>query len=412
MRDLMIHDVNLFDSTDGSVSPRRSVLVRQGLIDWVGPVSAEPEVEGVLVLDGRRRTVLPGLLNGHVHLVADADGVDPFPEDLEWGVARAIVAARDTLRTGVTTVRDCGSLNGLAIKVAEMVSSGLVEGTRIHAAGQVITMTGGHCHFMGRQVDGPWAVAAAVRAEIHAGADFIKIMSTGGVLTKGSSPEHIAFEQSELEQAARIAHNAGKRITSHAIGVAGAKNAVRAGIDSVEHAIHVDDELIELALANGTYIVPTLNAVDRNARNADGVASWMHEKVRHLLEASESGFRRLVDAGVRIAAGSDAGTCFNPHDEFPRELELMVRFGMSPAQALVAATRSAAENFGVWESLGSLEVGKIADLLLVDGDPTSQIRAVRDVVAVVKDGVVAVDALGGGATSPGLTTSQELPANH
>ena len=179
--------------------------------------------------------------------------------------------------------------------------------------------------------------------------------------------------------------------------MAGAKNAIRAGIDSIEHAIHVDDELIELALEHGTYIVPTLNAVDRNARNTDGVAAFMHDKVRHLLEASETGFRRLIEAGVKIAAGSDAGTCFNPHDEFPRELELMVRYGMTPAQALVAATMTAAENFGVAQTLGSLELGKIADLVLVEGDPTADIGAVRDVVVVVKDGAVAVDARPPGA---------------
>jgi imidazolonepropionase-like amidohydrolase len=389
MNDLVLfHDVSIFDALKGITAANQSLIIEGNTIGWAGPVSAEPAVEGgARVVDGTGSTLIPGLLNCHTHLIGDGDPVDPFTTDLEWAVARAVVAARQTLEGGVTSVRDCGSLNGLAIKLAVMVEKGLIPGPRIFAAGQVITMTGGHCHFFGRQADGPWEVAKAIRAELLAGADFIKIMATGGVLTKGVSPHQTAFAPAELQMAADITHNAGKRITSHAIGAAGVKNAIRAGIDSIEHAIFVDDEIIELALEHGTIIVPTLQAVEREQAHSHLLPDWMRPKAEMVGEASAGSFKKLVDAGVKIAAGSDAGTPFNLHQDFPRELALMVEYGMTPAEAIKAATVTSAENFGVSDTLGTLEVGKLADMLLVAGDPAQDIALLQTAItAVIKDG--------------------------
>ncbi|GAA2003985.1 amidohydrolase family protein [Brevibacterium samyangense] len=483
---LLVHDVTLFDSVIARPTgrPHMSLLVEDGRISWIGPAAEAPlppgtEVPGadhgpgagdpastgdreapgdpagasgadsvgtpvpavdppagastgeMTVLDGRGRTLLPGLFNNHVHLVGDGAEAARSGQTFTPSVVEATIQAYENLRielaSGVTSARDCGSLEGIAIDLARLLEDGTpvvpigavrarsageagaagaestkgtgtsatggptpLRGPRLQAAGRVITMTGGHGHFMGRQADGPWGVAQAVRAELAAGADFIKIMATGGVLTKGVTPLQTALSVEELRAGADEAHNAGKRITAHAIGGQGVKNAITAGIDSIEHACFMDEEAIDMALEAGTIIVPTLIAVQSLVEHGDAVPEWMCRKVLMESEASVSSFAAAVEAGVRIACGTDAGTPFNPHTETPGELELMVRFGMDPAQALVSATRVSAENFGVADELGTLEVGKLADLLLVEGDPTREISALRDVAAVVKGGDVVV----------------------
>jgi imidazolonepropionase-like amidohydrolase len=394
---LLISSVAVFDGTGGPLLPEHSVLVEGDRISWVGPAAQAPEVLGARVVDGTGRTLLPGLMNNHVHLGADVAESARSGDTLAGSVVEATVHAtnnlRETIATGVTSVRDCGSVEGFAIEVRDLVERGVIPGPRVQAAGRVITMTGGHGHFIGRQADGPWGIAAATRAELKCGADFIKIMSTGGVLTKGVSPLQTALHVEELAAAVAEAHNAGKRITSHAIGGQGVKNAILAGLDSIEHACFMDDEAIQLALDRGTIIVPTLIAVRRIADNGDSLPAWMYEKVMLEAEASERSFRAAVAAGVTIACGTDAGTPYNPHGELPGELELMVEFGMTPVQALVAATSTSAVNFDLADELGTVAEGRLADLLLVEGDPTTSISAVRDVVLVLKGGAVAHGAL-------------------
>jgi imidazolonepropionase-like amidohydrolase len=249
-------------------------------------------------------------------------------------------------------------------------------------------MTGGHGHFIGRQADGPVGTAQATRAELAGGAHFIKVMATGGVLTKGVHPNQTALQLDELTAVAREAHNAGRRVASHAIGGQGIKNALRAGIDSIEHGFYLDEESLDMAVSQGAFLVPTLIAVNRIVDNPDKIPAWVVEKAE-----SESGHHResfvaAVRSGMKIAAGTDAGTPFNPHGELPTELELMVEYGLSPTEALVAATRNAAENIDLLHEVGTLEVGKLADLVLLGSDPTADISAAHDVVMVVKEGTV------------------------
>jgi imidazolonepropionase-like amidohydrolase len=256
-------------------------------------------------------------------------------------------------------------------------------------------MTGGHGHFIGREADGVDAVRRAVRAEIKEGADFIKVMATGGVLTAGVDPNNVALLPEELAVVAQEAHNSGRRATTHAIGNAGIRNALLAGIDSIEHGMHLDDDTLQLALDRGAFLVPTLLAVSRivEAGVANGVPAWVVEKAEDQLQHSRDSFVAAVRSGMKIAAGTDAGTPFNPHEDLADELALMVGLGLSPMQAVVAATRNAAENLDVLHAVGTVEVGKRADLVLVDGDPTADITAVSRVVLVAKDGVVVRDDL-------------------
>lgn len=394
----LIHDTTVFNAVDGQLKHHHSVAVENEKISWIGPSDQAPAFPAENIRDGRNRTLFPGLMNCHVHMIGDgeeaAESGSAFSDSPIYGTVQAVQNMRKTIATGVTSVRDCGSIDGLAIEMAKIVASGMIPGPRVQAAGRVITMTGGHGHFMGRQADGPWGVAAATRAELHAGADFIKIMATGGVLTLGVTPHQTALHVQELEAAVAEAHNAGKRITSHAIGGQGVKNALAAGLDSIEHACFMDDEAIEMAINRGTIIVPTLIAVNRIVTNGDTLPGWMYEKALSESEASESSFRAAIAAGVKIACGTDAGTPFNPHTEVPAELALMVEFGMTTTQALLAATTVSSENFGLENELGTIEVGKRADLLLVDGNPVDDIRAVRNVVLVTKDGTFARDDLG------------------
>jgi len=390
---LLVSHVDVFDGTGRALLRDRNVLVEGDRITWVWPADDAPDVPGARVVHGARRTLLPGLMNGHTHLGSNVAESARSGDTLAGSVVVATVHATNNLReaiaTGVTSVRDCGSVEGFAIEVRDLVEQGVIPGPRVLAAGRVITMTGGHGHFIGRQADGPWGIAAATRAELKCGADFIKIMSTGGVLTKGVSPLQTALHVDELAAAVVEAHNAGKRITSHAIGGQGVKNAIVAGLDSIEHGCFMDDEAIQLALDHDTIIVPTLIAVRRIADNGDSLPAWMYDKVMLEAEASERSFRAAVAAGVTIACGTDAGTPYNPHSELPGELELMVAFGMTPTQALVAATSTNAANFGLSGELGTVEAGKLADLLMVEGDPTEKISAVRDVALVLKGGEVA-----------------------
>jgi imidazolonepropionase-like amidohydrolase len=387
----LLTGVSVFDGTGSASVPGQAIAVEGRRIAWMGPQDQAPSFAAEKIVDGQGGTVIPGMINCHTHVANDGDG-DLFAQvqadSLPISTVRGVKNLEIALMSGVTTVRDCGAADNLAIELSKAVEDGMIRGPRIRAAGRVITMTGGHGHFIGRQADGPVGTAQATRAELAAGAHFIKVMATGGVLTKGVHPNQTALQVDELTAVAREAHNAGRRVASHAIGGQGIKNALEAGIDSIEHGFYLDDESLEAAVSQGTFLVPTLIAVNRIVENGDKIPRWVVEKAE-----SESGHHRdsfvaAVRSGMKIAAGTDAGTPFNPHGELPTELALMVDFGLSPTDALVAATRNAAENVDLLHEVGTLEVGKLADLVLLAGDPTADISAARDVVMVVKEGVV------------------------
>ena len=393
-RPIVIRNVTLVDGTGAAPAPDHAVIVEGRRISWIGREAQLPEGSYGLAVDAQGGTAMPGLINCHVHLTNDGSP-DLFGQvardSVTTAALRGYLNLQLTLESGITSVRDCGAASSIAIDLARAVEDGLVPGPRIRAAGRVITMTGGHGHFIGREADGPDGVRQATRAEIKEGAHFIKAMATGGVLTPGVVPTQTALQQDELEQVAREAHNAGRRAACHAIGNEGIKNAIRAGIDSIEHGFYLDDEALELALDHGTFLVPTLIAVNQIVNNGKTgtMPDWVVEKAESESGHHRESFAAAVKSGMKIAAGTDAGTPFNPHTYLAQEIALMVEYGLRPMDAIVAATSSAAENLGLAPQVGTLDVGRLADLIVVDGDPVADISAVGRVRFVMKDGTVA-----------------------
>lgn len=397
---MLIRNGRVFDGVDGSLSePGWAIRVEGERIAWIGPEDRAPADE--VVVDARGGTILPGLIDGHVHLAHDGVGdlaAQVRDDTPAMATLRASRSARLTLHSGVTTVKDLGAADNVVIDLGRAIERGLVPGPRVVAAGRVITMTGGHGHFIGVEADGVDAVRRATRGQLKLGAGTIKAMATGGVLTVEVKPTQPALLRSELEAIVEEAHHAGKRVSTHAIGREGIENAILAGVDTIEHGFYLDEELFALAIERGTYLVPTLSAVTGivdGGPHGECAPRWVRDKASIELQRSREMFRNAVECGMKIAAGTDAGTPFNPHDRLIGELVQMVDIGLSADRTLLSATRDGAENAGLSESIGTLEVGKLADLIIVDGDPLADIEAMRELCFVMKGGEVYRDDRGG-----------------
>ena len=386
-----------------------SLAIRFGILHTN---TGEPLRNGVLTIEGGRiaaigsdvpdgaRTLetaalVPGLINCHAHHEASGEAQTTSVFVLTTPTQRAYVCtenARKALRSGVTAVRDLGSTENLSIDLRDAITAGTVEGPTIVAAGRAICMTGGHGWFIGRQADGPWDVRKAVREQRMAGADCIKFIATGGVLTKGAVPGIEQLSEEELRAGIAEAHVHGMHCAAHAIGTGGIKNAIRAGIDSIEHGHLIDAEGIALMVERGTRLVPTLSAVDRivSAGPEAGMPDFVLRKAREIAVNAYANLRAARAAGVKFAGGSDAGTPFNYHDEYWREFELMVdELGMEPREALRVATADAADLIGV--DRGRLQPGAVADLVLLDADIDSDAKPLRAPRAVIKAGAIAFE---------------------
>jgi imidazolonepropionase-like amidohydrolase len=336
--------------------------------------------------------VVPGLINAHVHLEMSGESQTMSVFVLTTPVQRTLTAAanaRKTLLSGVTTVRDLGGTENIAIEVRDAVNAGTIVGPTVLSAARAVCMTGGHGHWIGREADGPLDVVKAVREQRRSGADCIKFIATGGVLTKGAVPGIRQLDEDELRAGIDEAHVHGLRCAAHAIGSAGIVNAVRAGIDSIEHGHLVDDEGIALMVERGTYLVPTLAAIRCILEGGEdaGMPDFVLRKAREIAEHATNNLRKALAAGVTFAGGSDAGTPFNYHEDYAYEVELMqAMLGMSPREALRATTLHGAALLGVRR--GTLAAGEVADLVLLRDEIESDARPYRNPLATVRSGVV------------------------
>jgi imidazolonepropionase-like amidohydrolase len=377
----------LLDGTGAAPVTDAACWLQGGRIAYAGPAGGLPgAAAGVPARDFPGATLLPGLIDVHVHLVASA-GPD-LAADVPAGEAErtlvAVANARRQLDAGVTVVRDLGATGGEVVQVARAVAAGTVPGPRILAAGPAITMTGGHIAYLGRVTDGVDAMRAAVRANLALGADCIKVVATGGVLTRGIGPREAAYTQPELDALVGEAHRLGLTVAAHAIGEGGVAAALRAGVDSIEHGMFLDQAAIELFLASGARYTPTFSA-PHGILAGPNVPGWIKERARPAAEAQVASFRAAVAAGVPVVAGTDAGTPDNPHGGVAHEVAFMVEAGLDVLVAVRAATAEAADLLGMPDR-GVLREGAAADVLVAAGDVCADVAALARPAAVYQDG--------------------------
>ena len=382
MKSLAIRPVRVIDGT-GQTIERATVVIRGTTITAVGSDRDFSLPRGTTKIDGRGLTLLPGLIDCHVHLClgAEPDVVDTIAkEPPALTLLKSSQAARHTLGAGFTNVRDVGSRDHSIFTLQRAIDAGLVPGPRIVAAGLAICMIGGHARFIGQEVEGVQQVRAVVRAQIAAGAAVIKVIASGGVLTPGTSPDQAQMTVEELQAAVEEAQRAGRKVAAHAHGSSGMKNAIRAGVHSIEHATLMDEEAAAMMKQQGVFMVPTLSALATTAacRLGCGVPDSVRDKAKALTKHHAVSFKNALRDGIQIAMGTDAGTPFNFHGENAQELERMVAFGMSPMQAILASTSAAARLIGLQGQVGTIEKGKLADLLLFEGNPLRHIDLLRD----------------------------------
>lgn len=365
---------------NGEIINNTTIVTSNGLISKILPTAEAKNLEGQRI-DTTGCTLLPGLIDCHVHLTFDAS---PNPRLTMQDKSHAQITletltnARKTLQAGVTSVRDCGGKSYIEFAVRDAIKRGEFDGPTILAAGQVVCMTGGHGEWFGCTADGPQEIIKAVRQQLKAGSDFLKIMATGGVTTECGDPEDAHYTEEELRAGINEAKRFRKRSASHAQGCTGVLNAVRAGISSIEHGFYLDQECIDAMLKNGTYLVPTLYAVGKILNGkSDGVPESMIAKTARHAEQHINSILAFYKAGGKIAMGTDSGVPLTPHGDNCKELAAMVEIGMSPKDVLLISTRNAADLMGL-DSVGRIEEGCQADLLVVKGNPLEDMRMVSD----------------------------------
>ncbi|MCA0901265.1 Xaa-Pro dipeptidase [Microbulbifer agarilyticus] len=362
-------------------------------------VTANGEVpEDAIRLPGT--TLVPGLMDMHVHLTGDAH-THGYRRLAVSSVRSALTGAKNariSLDKGFTTMRNLGAGGYADVALRDAINDGDIPGPRLFVSGPSIGITGGHCDnnllpveydaVGGGVADGPWAVRAKVRENLKYGADLIKLCATGGVMSKGTEPGAQQLALEEMQAAVTEAHNRGTTVAAHAHGTAGIKAAIRAGVDSVEHASFLDKEAIRLAKKHGTVLSMDIYVTEYILSEGEkaGILPESLEKERRVGGKQRESFRYAVEEGVKMVFGSDAAVY--PHGQNARQFSRMVTFGMTPLQALQASTINAAELLGKQEDLGSIQVGKLADLVAVPGNPLDDISVMENVQFVMKDGEV------------------------
>lgn len=394
----------VLDVDKDRVIPDGFVLVAGGKIQsWGNRVDLPTLSPETAVLSFPQQTLIPGLINSHAHLCVPSGG-QPFylKQSDEMALLTAVRNMRRELLSGVTTVRDCGDQNGVLFALRKAVTRGILDGPRFVLCGPPLTMTGGHAHFLGGVADGPAEIARMVRRRIADGADFIKLIGTGGG-TPGTHPAHASYSREELAAAVSAAHRLDIPVTVHCRGIPGIVNALEAGVDQIEHAcferpdgsLSFDPKLVRRMARGGICVTPTIQLyrdvqVHLKKKAADNSLNAAEEKrlagLPGVIESKLKALRGFLAAGVTVVAGNDAGLPYTGFGCLWQELDAMMSGGMTAMQAITAATRAAARTMGMEDRIGSIQPGKQADLLVVDGDPTTDIAALSRVRLVMLAG--------------------------
>ena len=405
---VLIHAGRLLDRPGRAPRGPSTVIIRNGKIEAVRDGHVAPDgYPGATLIDLRDRFVLPGLIDCHVHLDSDRAGQEGLLEGLTqsdpYFAYEAAWNARKTLEAGFTTVRNLGDSGGVTLALRDAIAAGKVPGPRILDAGQGISATSGHSdgtlglnpqiaeHMSEENLcDGPESCRRAVRMQVRRGVDVIKIMTTGGVNSRIGAGLGKQMFDDEAKALIETAHLYGKKVAVHAHGADGINLALKYGADSIEHGTLLDEESIRLFLKTGAYYVPTLSTVngylERLARDPNAYLPEVRAKIEWRISITGKALEQAYRRGVKIAFGTDAGV--SKHGRNADELELMVKHGMPPAQAIKAATVNAADLLGIAGEAGSIEPGKRADVIAVTGDPLSDVTVLKRVSFVMKDGKV------------------------
>lgn len=393
----------LVDVVGAKVLGDQVIVVQGERITAVGPAASTPVPAGAQVIDLNDETVLPGLVDAHTHLTGDPKlhgyqslGVSDIRAAL-FGAHAADV----TLKAGFTTVRNVGASGFGDVALRDAIDAGEINGPRMRVAGYALGIQGGHCdnnllphdfHYVEAGVaDGPWAARAKVREMAKYGADTIKICASGGVLSKGDEPGAQQYTLEEMKAIVEEAHKLGRKVAAHAHGASSIRDAILAGVDSVEHASLIDDEGIRLARERGTFLVMDIYNDDYILQEGAraGMLPESLAKEKALGQLQRDNFRKALRGGDKMAFGTDAGVY--PHGDNARQFRYMVEYGMTPMQAIQAATINAAELLGWKDRIGSLSNGKFADIIAVRGDPTADATVLTRVNFVMKGGAVIKD---------------------
>jgi len=399
-QNMVIKGATILDVTNGDMIKNHVVIVKDGRIDAVSPARSTDIPKGIEVIDLQGHTLLPGLIDMHVHLTSGGGyhGYERLKLTDERRAILGVVHAKQTLMAGFTTVRNVGAGSFGDVALRDAINDGDIPGPRMLVSGPPIGITGGHCSdnnllppeygISGEGVaDGPWAARTAVRRNIKYGADLIKTCSTGGVLSKGTKVGAPQYTVEELTALIDEAHSRGLKVASHAHGAEGIINALIAGADTIEHASFINDEGIRLAIENDAALSMDIYVTEYilGEGASAGILEESLEKERMTGATQRSNFRKAVEAGATIVYGTDAGVY--PHGQNAKQLSRMTRFGMTPLQALQSATTVAAEVMGLGYEVGKIEAGYAADFIAVNGNPIEQIELLEAPTADIKGGV-------------------------
>lgn len=385
----------LIDGTGHEPVSDAALLIEDDRIAWVGPAKEMPAAGQALEAhDLSGRTVIPGLIDAHVHVCWN--GRESVPElvrqDRDALLLEAVATLRRILLSGTTAVRDIGGQDYMEMALRRAVEDGHFPGPRMRTSGKIITMTGGHAHFVAREADGIDELRKAAREQIKAGADNIKLMATGGVATPGQDVQASQYTVDEMAAAIEAAQAMGRTTAAHCHGAQGIKNAVKAGIDSIEHGSYLDEEAADLMLARGAALVLTLGVANPDPAEASPAAQAEMERMKGPLEMLRPRVRQSAalarEKGLLIGSGSDAGgNPLAPHDfSMASELAELVEHGFSPLEALSMVTGNNARILRWDHDLGTLASGKLADFVVLTADPLEDIGNVRQIEAVYKGG--------------------------
>jgi len=401
----------LIDGSGGPVLKNGSIVVKGNRIHSVGPSEAVQIPDQARVFDISGMTIMPAMIDMHVHLYWNGEpnlALHSYKESTAFRAVKAVAYIQRSLEAGFTTLRSGGEVGFLDVALRDAAELGVIWGSRVIASGYSISGTGGHADkfppwlYRTDEVrllaDGPDECLKAVRNQIKMKVDWVKFHASGGVMDPFSNPQLQEYSDKEMETIVNEAHARGKPVFAHAQGAHGIRAAVRAGVDSIEHGFYLEDDIIEMMLKKGTYLIPTLVALRKiiEAGEKGGIPKESVEKAIPHGEAHAASFRKAYEAGVKICMGTDCGSPYNYHGDNAYELYLMVKNGMKEMDALVACTKRAAEALRMKDKIGTLENGKWADLLVVKGDPLKDIRVLvqkENIKLVMKEGKICLNDL-------------------